>query len=127
MGETMEAYYDKERKIWVFPGEDPAEVAAPLQAPPKNPSMGATPSPASKAEPRNDDPLAAMMAPPKRGPRAKPGVRPSPSSMPVMFPPGMMSPASQNYGGTAPKIAVFQPKPSTDDGKKENDEPRESD
>lgn len=124
LGGQMEAYYDKERKVWVFPGEDPADVAAPLAPPPKTP-MASSSAPAVAEDPKpNNDPLAAMMAPPRRGPSAKPksGVAPSPKSMPVMFPPGTMSPAVN--GSAAPKFAVFKPKP--DDGKKENKEPKET-
>ena len=119
----MEAYYDEDKKVWVFPGEDPADVAAPLPPPPKAPMVPTASAPAAAEEPKlsNNDPLAAMMAPPKRGPSARPkvGAKPSPHSMPIMFPPGMM-PA----GASAPKVSVFKPKP--DGGKKENEESAES-
>lgn len=130
LGEGMQAYYDKEKKVWVFPGEDPAEVAAPLPPPPKTPSEAA-PAPKEPQTNNNESvsPLAAMMAPPKRNPsaaRARAGVRPSPSSMPAMFSEGMMPPTPNRIGSgasAAPKIAVFQPKPNDGDGRKENEEP----
>lgn len=123
----MQAYFDTNLKVWVFPGEDPADVAAPLPPPPK---MSRTPDKSAIAEEpkqQSNDPLAAMMAPPRRNPTAarSKAFRPSPSSMPVMFPPGM---ASSIPGAATPKFAVFQPKQNlSDDGKKENDEPAESD
>jgi hypothetical protein len=30
MGEGMQAYFDEKNKVWVFPGEDPAEKAKPV-------------------------------------------------------------------------------------------------
>ena len=118
MGERMQAYYDADNKVWVFPGEDPAEVAQPIGPPPTTP-MALSSGPASVAS--FNDPLAAMMAPPQRAPSSRlraSGVRPSPSSMPMLFPPGMM-PMTPN---AAPKFAVFAPKPD-DDCKKENEKP----
>lgn len=118
LGDTMQAYYDTDKKVWVFPGEDPAELAAPIGPPPTTPmaAMSSAISAAPAAGP--SDPLAAMMAPPRRDPRTSSGMRPSPASMPLMFPPGMM-PATPN---AVPKFAVFTPKPD-DDGRKENEEP----
>jgi hypothetical protein len=98
LGDKMEAYYDEKLKVWVFPGEDPAEKAKPIGPPPlsvqavtKNGTNEAT----SDTKTTKMDPLAAMMAPPKRGPstgtrtRAQnTSIRPSPASMPIMFPMG---------------------------------------
>jgi hypothetical protein len=98
LGDKMEAYYDEKLKVWVFPGEDPAEKAKPIGPPPL--SVQASTKDATNVTPsdmktKNIDPLAAMMAPPKRGPSVvarsrAPGssIRPSPSSMPIMFPLG---------------------------------------
>jgi len=127
----MQAYFDEKLKVWVFPGEDPAEKAAPLKPPPKTPKTPSEAAPAPEEPEKNDDPVAAMMALPNRNPRAarsKPGVRPSPRSVPPMFMPGLMSPTPNgSAGGTsaAPKVAVFQPKPNGEDGKKENEEPED--
>ena len=90
----MDAYYDEKSKVWVFPGEDPLEKAKPIGPPPlsiqaasHNISCGVT------TDKKNIDPLAAMMAPPKRGPTAitrtrgqSSSILPSPASMPIMFP-----------------------------------------
>jgi len=61
VGEEMQAYYDKKLKRWIFPGDDPAEIAKPLGPPPlvpkKTAEAPATPTAAS------NDPLAALMAP----------------------------------------------------------------
>jgi hypothetical protein len=120
LGEQMQAYYDKSKKVWVFPGEDPAEVAKPIGPPPTTP-MALSSAPAPPAVIPND-PLAAMMAPPPRvisAPRSRPsGMRPSPRSMPMHFPSGMM-PATPN---AAPHFSIFEPKPEKD-SKKENEEP----
>ena len=89
----MDAYYDEKLKVWVFPGEDPLEKAKPIGPPPlatnQNISCGVT----TDKRDTNIDPLAAMMAPPKRGPTAitrtrgqNSSIRPSPASMPIMFP-----------------------------------------
>ena len=65
MGTKMDAYYDKEKKKWVFPGEDPSEEKAAPAAPPTDMSMGAPGSaPTGPTPPAADDPLAALMAPP---------------------------------------------------------------
>ena len=34
VGEEMAAYYDEDKKCWVFPGEDPVEAAKPPPPPP---------------------------------------------------------------------------------------------
>ena len=131
LGEGMQAYYDEDKKVWVFPGEDPAEKAKPPPPPPT--AMAAAPTEEEKPKPPDmaTDPLAAMMAPPQRTPgsfsRARSagptmghggasGVPPTPRSlypgMPPMpgstGPPGMPAAAA---GGAPPPFMVFQPSP----------------
>ena len=131
VGEEMQAYYDDKLKRWIFPGDDPAEVAKPLAPPPimMTPKAGAaidsTPAPET-----SNDPLAALMAPPSRAPSSKKGVPPSRlryadplaamgnvSSTPV---PGLPKPAKKNIpespmmNQAPPKFAVFQPKPKSE-------------
>ena len=107
LGEKMQAYYDEDKKVWVFPGEDPAEVAKPIGPPPTTPMAAAASTPAL-----SNDPLAAMMAPPQRAPRAL-GKKAMPGSMPPL--PGTP------MGAPPPRFTVFAPKP--DEGKKENKQP----
>jgi hypothetical protein len=125
------AYYDEDRKRWIFPGDDPDEVAAPLAPPPIVPkaALEATPEPANNAP---LDPLAAMMAPPSsRIPSKKsPAVSGGPPGVPFAgrLPPGMMQPVGSRPGlvtpaqgggmktmPTPPQFAVFTPKSSTSD------------
>ena len=61
-GLKMEAYYDEKAKRWIFPGEDPAEVAKPLAPPPTMPAAKKTAETPVKAD--ANDPLAALMSPP---------------------------------------------------------------
>jgi hypothetical protein len=103
-GEEMQAYYDKERKVWVFPGEDPDEVAKPIGPPP---SMS-TPSANQAPPPPSNDPLAAMMAPPQRAPsalRGRPPLTPSPASLPPYTP--LAASATSNQ--SPPQFMVFKP------------------
>lgn len=108
-GEEMQAYYDKERKVWVFPGEDPDEVAKPIGPPPKPIGSASTPSTIpALSQPSSNDPLAAMMAPPQRAPSA---LRARPSSVPS---PGSLSPytplaAGINAVQSPPQFMVFKP------------------
>jgi hypothetical protein len=63
VGDAMEAYYDDKLKRWIFPGDDPNEVAKPLAPPPTTPiSSRSAPTPISNV----NDPLSMMMAPPSR-------------------------------------------------------------
>jgi hypothetical protein len=108
---------------WIFPGDDPAEVAKPLAPPP---SMGQIPTEEVKKDDNGPkDPLASMMAPPvSRGLSSKKrmmgGGPPGMSSPPGMMrgglgPPGMMaSPAvfTPKAAVFTPKTAVFTPKPA---------------
>jgi len=63
LGGKMEAYYDKKLGRWIFPGDDPNEVAKPLAPPPVAPAVKDAP----KQPVASNDPLAALMAPPSRG------------------------------------------------------------
>jgi hypothetical protein len=66
-GEKMEAYYDEKLKRWIFPGDDPNEVAKPLAPPPVisvKKDNGNIISAQTPAKNNDDDPLAALMAPP---------------------------------------------------------------
>merc|ERR1711924_295711 len=117
------AYYDEDLKRWIFPGDDPAEVAKPLAPPP---TLGSIPTEEVKVDDKKEngpiDPIAAMMAPPPglRGLSAKKssggiggrygGGQTAISSPPGMVgagPPGMMSPSA----APPAKFAVFTPKP----------------
>jgi Sec23-binding domain of Sec16/WW domain len=108
LGDEMKAYHDAVRGVWVFPGENPDEVAKPIGAPP----TASTPIATAPAPAPSDDPLAAMMAPPQRNPSALRKPQPSPMSMPIMmFPPGISPPTQMTPGAISPKIAVFTPSP----------------
>jgi hypothetical protein len=106
MGEGMQAYFDEKNKVWVFPGEDPAEKAKPVGPPPMV-TTPAKPAPETAPNP-STDPLAAMMAPPRRGPSAM-RVR----SMQTPQRPGLGVGGSGGgpMPGAPPQFAVFQPKP----------------
>ena len=122
-----QAYYDKERKVWVFPGEDPAEVAKPIAPPPIIPAATSekesTPAPAPAP---SNDPLAQLMAPPPvrclataRRPGGPPRGVPSPGAFPGMPGiPGGASPPAGGASGAPPTFAVFQPKPSPSEDEK---------
>jgi hypothetical protein len=110
LGEAMQAYYDEKRKVWVFPGEDPEEVAKPIGPPPTTPQAsapalsGASPAPlASQSAAAANDPLAALMALPNRNPTnfqqksKSAGAAATPHRLP---PPGMMMPPGMNAAGT---------------------------
>lgn len=120
--EGEQPYYDNELKVWVFPGEDPAEKAKPIGPPPKVPDASMA---APKAEPAADpnDPLASMMAPPPRITSASKKARPIGAPMRANYgmPPGMVS----SQGGAAPPMpanfAVFQPKSSSTKEKQTDD------
>jgi len=105
MGGEMEAYFDKDLGRWVFPGEDPAEATAAAAPPPPPPSMGpshsstpnlsASPSddplaalmavPRRSTVPASNDPLASLMAPPQRAMRAPASAAPASKGTPPMF------------------------------------------
>lgn len=108
LGEVMEAYYDADKKVWVFPGEDPAELAKPIGPPPTTPVVAATAASTSNgdvepAKPPSNDPLAAMMAPPTRLPSRPRGRTPGAG------PPGF-APMSNTK---PPQFAMFTPPPAS--------------
>ena len=116
--EEEKAYYDEKRKVWVFPGDNPDELVKPIGPPP---TMGAssipsTPAPQPSA---SSDPLAAMMAPPSRGPASmkRTGVGGAHPVYPGMIPGSSGGPGSAppTAGGPPPQFAVFQPKPVPSD------------
>jgi hypothetical protein len=117
-------YYDEKRKIWVFPGDNPDELVKPIAPPPTMPTT--TPSTPAPEPSTSNDPLAAMMAPPSRGPSSmkRPGLggtpRGYPGSMPGFGggPPGSAPPSA---GGPPPQFAVFQPKPTPKEEPKSED------
>lgn len=134
VGEDMQAYYDEKLKRWIFPGDDPAEVAKPLAPPPIMTPKTTDDAPAvSNAPAASSDPLAALMAPPSRAVSSKKGLPPSRryadplasmgnvSSTPMTgLPPissknvpesPMRTDASSAAAAAPPKFAVFQPKP----------------
>lgn len=124
LGEKMEAYYDKEKKVWIWPGEDPDEKAKPLAPPP---TMTTTKEEEKEdVKPLPTDPLSAMMAPPPRAVSSlrRPGGGPRlPSKNTGMFmPPGVASATPIPDSKAPPTFMVFQPKLETNkekDGEKE--------
>jgi hypothetical protein len=121
-GESMQAYYDDKRKIWVFPGEDPEEKSKPLGPPPisqmtpmQSNAQESTGAASSKVT--QHDPLAAMMAPPPRVPssmnRHRHPNEPSPfSPSTITSIPGPSTPLR-----APPQFSVFQPSPNVSDRK----------
>ena len=112
LGGGMEAYYDEDKKVWVFPGEDPAALAQPIGPPP----ITTTPvKDVKKVEGPNEapvDPLAAMMAPP---PRTISSLRRQPVAQLAGLPAGIMRPPGATAAPTTPaagppKFMVFTPK-----------------
>ena len=107
----MEAYYDKELKRWIFPGDDPAEVAKPLAPPPTTPVMKDTKTYATTPESTLNDPLAAMMAPPSRSrstPIGPPRIPRSHNATSASTP----SSKTQSTSSAPPQFVIFQPKPT---------------
>ena len=127
LGEQMEAYFDEDAKRWVFPGESAPEEAARPSAPPTGPLSGSAPGSSATGVPPagtnsapgsirsgpalNNDPLAALMAPPpshllmKKDPLAA-----------MMAPPSRAGMYGVHRGGSAaqrkpprPQFAVFKP------------------
>ncbi|GLD96445.1 hypothetical protein PINS_up005128 [Pythium insidiosum] len=133
LGEQMEAYFDEEKKRWVFPGETPSDEPTIPSAPPTGPLPGSTPAsssggppvgppgthsaPGSMAGSAPDDPLAALMAPPTSRAHAALMKKDPVSAM-------MAPPSRPMYGQRAstmpatrrpprPQFAVFKPKAPT--------------
>ena len=131
----MQAYYDEKLKRWIFPGDDPAEVAKPLAPPPIIPktSDAAPSTPAPAETPASNDPLAALMAPPPSGVLSKKRGTPSMSrygGAPPLTSIGNVTPSTGGKKTPAspmmmkpPTFATFQPKPAasqtTDSSKEE--------
>ncbi len=133
-GGAMEAYYDKKLERWIFPGDDPAEVAKPLAPPPITPIVKSDPTPASTpntndplaammappsrtiSTPKNasNDPLAAMMAPPKRSISTPNSALRGPPLIPRSHTSGPPTPAKPATVPAAapPQFVIFQPKPA---------------
>ena len=125
LGEGMQAYYDEKLKVWVFPGEDPAEKAKPIGPPPMTPAKKED---SKQEEAKSEavatppaDPLAAMMAPPRRPPSSfrRPGATPGaarPGAPPTfMMPPGASPAMGAKTMQPPPQFKIFKPK---DDGEK---------
>lgn len=94
VGDEMQAYYDEKLKRWIFPGDDPAEVAKPLPPPPKTPMQQEAPKEETKTA--DLDPLAALMAPPPVTRSVKKGPAMTPGSM-AAGPPGMTGMATGSH------------------------------
>ena len=124
VGNKMEAYFDEDKKRWVFPGEEEEEDQGPPLAPPttkdvqkaRDASGGSqppgTPAPAA-------DPIASLMAPPPaRSIRSVSSAR-SRYVDPFAAAGGAAAPPAAGQAGaaapppTVPKFAVFTPKPSS--------------
>ena len=111
--------YDEKLKRWIFPGDDPAELAKPLPPPPKIPLM------MKKQESKQDDanntlnPLDSLMLPPPR--RVNPSKPPTARSR---YPDAMASIGAVSSSNTLskskpptgikpptapPKFTVFKP------------------
>lgn len=108
-------YYDEKRKVWVFPGDNPDDLVKPIAPPPLTVQPAAV-----QSEPETPtDPLAAMMAPPRRGPST--GRRPAgalPGTLPGI-PTGFSAKQTPGGNGAPPPFAVFRPSPAA--GKKANE------
>lgn len=97
LGGKLEAYYDQEKKRWIFPDDDPNTVDLASGPPPTTTELekkgqGPTPTEVQTC----DDPLSLMMAPP-------------PSRLPrTTYPTG----PDPTKGSAPPKFAVFAPKPN---------------
>mmetsp|Transcript_36586 Transcript_36586/g.41744 ORF Transcript_36586/g.41744 Transcript_36586/m.41744 type:complete len:1104 (-) Transcript_36586:145-3456(-) len=113
LGGNMEAYFDEDHEVWVFPGEDPAEKVKPIGPPPKAPVAKIAET--KKEDPKKLDPLAAMMAPPPRAVlslrRAHAVSRPPLKSTPLtMIPPDTITPTPGKDTKAPPTFMVFKPK-----------------
>ena len=119
-------------KRWIFPGDDPAEVAKPLAPPPIMKSNDKAPSTPAPAPAASNDPLAALMAPPSRastGRKGMPPVRGMPPTIskyadPLASMANMSTPGAtmKKDAAPTPKFAVFQPMPTKPDPAKDEKE-----
>ena len=115
IGGEMEAYYDEKLKRWIFPGDDPTEIAKPLAPPPTTPVVKDTV--ASAPMPATNDPLASLMAPPTR---SSPSIQVSSmrhatstvgSRTPIAVPPRIpRSTHSMSRKVEPPQFVIFEPK-----------------
>ena len=114
-------------KRWIFPGDDPVEVAKPLAPPPIMKSSDKAPSTPAPSPAASNDPLAALMAPPSRATTARKGL---PPTMPRYADPlasmgNMSTPGAgiKKDAAPTPKFSVFQPIPtkSSDPSKDEKE------
>ena len=123
VGNKMEAYFDEDKKRWVFPGEEEEEDQGPPLAPPttkdvqKARDAGGAPQPPGTPAPAAD-PIASLMAPPPaRSIRSVSSAR-SRYVDPFAAAGGTTAPPAAGQTGaaapppTVPKFAVFTPKPS---------------
>ncbi|KAL7540536.1 hypothetical protein ACHAXR_010196 [Thalassiosira sp. AJA248-18] len=127
VGEEMQAYYDEKLKRWIFPGDDPAEVAKPLAPPPMNIPKPKTTGEAAPATPAaaSIDPLAALMAPPTRLSSKKKGTPMMTSRYAdPLASTGSSSkvPPSPMMNQAPPTFAVFQPAPASTNAALSKDE-----
>lgn len=126
LGEQMEAYFDEEKKRWVFPGETATEEAVIPSAPPTGPMPGSMPSSGSGGPPGThsapgsisggSDPLSALMAPPPV--RAHAALMKKDPLSAMMAPParsGLIGQRASSMGNVRkpprPQFAVFKPAP----------------
>mmetsp|Transcript_26865 Transcript_26865/g.35950 ORF Transcript_26865/g.35950 Transcript_26865/m.35950 type:complete len:522 (+) Transcript_26865:1952-3517(+) len=115
VGDSMQARYDPKLKRWIFPGDNPEEIAKPLAPPPIMKKDTIT----AKAEPvaaKNDDPLSSLMAPPPMRSTPRPRYADPLASMGAVHPgrtPTMPSFSVSPPMGSSlepPKFTVFQAK-----------------
>lgn len=115
-----QAYYDKDLKRWVFPGDDLAELAKPMAPPPM--AIKKEGDFSKKDEPK--DAISSMMAPPpSRGISAR--KKPIGAGPPVGMMPLMMSPMTSTGPATTPKFATFTPKAAVSTPKPSSEPPSE--
>lgn len=120
VGDSMEAYYCPKLKRWVFPGDNPAELAKPL-APPPITSLKKTDSKeplenAATPSAKMNDPLANLMAPPTRSHSAHRNTLKTPSTKKTYIPPttagtSTTKPKSEQPTSDAkpvPQFTIFQ-------------------
>jgi hypothetical protein len=118
IGGEMEAYYDEKLKRWIFPGDDPAEVAKPLAPPPTTPMVKDTVDSASTSS--ANDPLASLMAPPTRSTQNSHGPPTIGSRTPIAGPPRIPRSTHTMPGKVEPpQFVIFQPKKKNESEKNE--------
>jgi hypothetical protein len=120
----LSSTFSQKLKRWIFPGDDPVEVAKPLAPPPIMKPSDKAPSTPALAPSEPNDPLASLMAPPSRATSRK-GLPPTMAryadplaSMGNMSTPG----TSLKKDAAPPKFAVFQPIPTKTEPSKDEKE-----